>query len=379
MRVLVLGAGNIGSVIIYDLSIFIDIDELFVADRDVVQIESCIGLAGGSKAEALRLDVNEYSDLVGAMKRFDLVVNALPGKFGYRVVKAAIDAKVDLVDVSYMPEDVFQLRGEVDKAGIKVIPDAGVAPGLSNILVGHAVSMLDNVDAIHIYVGGFPTKPVPPLGYVVTWSVEDLIDEYMRSPRIVVDGRVVVADALSGLEEIVFPGIGVLEAFYTDGLRTLLHTIKGVRSMWEKTLRYPGHVEKIRLLMDLGLFSDIPVGGVSPRKLLIKLLSEKLVRRDVEDLLAMRVDIAGFAGGERTTYTYMLLERGFDEHGFSSMARVTGYTASTVAYLIFEDLIDISGIIPPEIIGMNRELYKLVVDRLNSKGIGIKAVVGRGN
>jgi len=325
--------------------------------------------------ESIKMDVSKYDELVSIFKDYDIVVSALPGRYGFSVVKSAVKAAVDIVDVSYMPEDIFSLKDDVNRAGIKVVPDAGVAPGLSNILVGHAVSEMDVIDVVNIYVGGLPIKPIPPLGYVVTWSVEDLIDEYTRKPKIVIDGRIVEIEALSGLEEVSFPSVGVLEAFYTDGLRTLLHTIKNVGTMWEKTLRYRGHVEKIKFLKDLGLFSDESFMGVTPRKVLIKLLDKRLREPTIEDLLALKIHVAGLVNGCKVFYTYYLLEKGFDENGFSAMARVTGCTTSVITQLIIDGFMNMSGIIPPEVIGMDSELYEYVLDGLVSRHIHVEETI----
>jgi len=275
MKILLLGCGNIGAVIALDLVNNISVDELVLVDKDVQRINKVLERTGISRLSYLKLDVNDYSELVKVMKTFDLVIGALPGRYGFKCVKAAIEAGVNMVDVSYMPENILTIHNDALKNGVTIVPDMGIAPGLSNLLVGHAINMLSSVESIYIYVGGLPEKRVPPLDYIATWSIGDLIDEYLRRPKIISNGKIVEVDALSGLEELDFPGIGKLEAFYTDGLRTLLHTVKGVRDMWEKTLRYPGHIEKIRLLRDLGFFSDSPINSIIPRNLTEKILEKK--------------------------------------------------------------------------------------------------------
>ncbi len=374
MDILVLGVGNIGKVIVYDLLNHNIFNRFAVADRDINRLEECVILVGNG-VETHIVDAGIVSDLVRLFKGYELVVNALPGRFGYRVIKAAIQAGVDVIDVSYMPEDIFELEADISKAGIKVVPDAGVAPGLSNILVGHAVSILDNVNVVKIYVGGLPIRRVPPLDYVITWSVDDLIDEYTRRARIKINGEFRDVDALSGLEEIYFPGVGFLEAFYTDGLRTLLHTLKNVEIMWEKTLRYPGHHGKIMFLKDLGFFSEEPLScGVSPRRFIAELLEKRLRRYDLDDLVVMKIFVGGILRGRCRTYSYYMLERGRDKHGFSAMARATGYTASVLTQLLIKGYMEragLTGIIPPEIIGMNNHLFMLVLKWLRERGLQI--------
>ena len=282
-----------------------------------------------------------------------------------------------MVDVSYTPEIPLGLDRPAKEAGVTVIPDCGVAPGLSSILVGRAASRLDRVESAHILVGGIPEIPVPPLGYTITWSAEGLIDEYVREVSVVEGGRVVQVPALSGLEEFDFPGVGRLEAFYTDGLRTLVQSLPGVDSMYEKTLRYPGHVEGVRLLRELGFFDEEPleVEGrrVSPRLLTARLLERSLRRPEVGDLLAMIVEVRGEAGGEASGYSYYVLDRFDRAGGVTAMARTTAYTASIVAGMLARGSIEEKGIIPPERIGMNEGIAEELLSELGKRGVIVEA------
>ena len=240
MRVAVLGCGVVGSAVAKDLADHLSA-ELFVMDINEERAET---LAREINSGWMRVNASNYRQLVNTLNGFDLVIGALPGRLGFNALKAAVEAGVDIVDVSYMPENPLTLHEDAERAGIIIIPDCGVAPGLTNILAGYGASRLDAVNYIHIMVGGIPEKPIPPLGYTITWSAIDLLEEYTRPARIVLNGEVVEVPALSGLETVKFPGLGILEAFYTDGLRTLIHTMPNVAEMWEKTLRYPGHAEK---------------------------------------------------------------------------------------------------------------------------------------
>ncbi len=256
MKAIVLGCGNIGSVAAEDLAHSMCSTEIVVADYDETKAKGVVERIGASNLSWIKIDVTKHDELVDTLRGFDLAIGFLPGNLGYSLAEACIEAKKDLVDVSYMPEDPLPLNKAAVHAGMTIVPDCGLAPGISNVLVGHSVSGLEKVESIHVMVGGIPEKPVPPLDYVITWSAESLIDEYTRKAWIIKNGRKVEVEALTGLEQIEFPNVGRLEAFYTDGLRTLLHTMKGVVDMWEKTLRYPGHAEKIGLLRTLGFFSE---------------------------------------------------------------------------------------------------------------------------
>ena len=369
-----LGCGKIGSVIAMDLDKSLKGAEVTVADRSRGMAEAAAsGIEGAEWAVA---DVTDRPGTVEALRGFDLVVGALPGDYGYGALKAAVEARVNMVDISFAPEDPLGLHDAAKGAGITIIPDCGVAPGLSNMLVGYASSKLDRVRGAHIMVGGLPEYQVPPLGYTITWSAEGLIDEYMRGARIIEGGRVVEVPALSGLEEVEFPGVGTLEAFYTDGLRTLLRSMPGVESMWEKTLRYPGHVEKIGLLRELGFFGEEPVNvesvRVSPRLVTARILERSLRRPEVGDILAMTVEVAGERGGEEARFRYRILDR-FDEEGkVTAMARTTAYTASIVAQKLAKGEVEERGVVPPERLGMDEGLFEDILSELRGRGVQVE-------
>jgi len=375
MRILVLGYGNIGSVLAKDLAESISSAEIVVAGRNQNSVKEAIIAIDKESITGIQLDAHNNHLLVDAMKKFDLVVGTLPANIGYRSVEAAIDAEVDMVDVSYMPENPLTLNEEATEAGVTIAPDCGVTPGISNLLVGHALSMIDEAENIHILVGGLPEEPIPPLGYVVTWSVGDLLEEYTRKARIVENGKVVEVEALTGLEEVEFPGVDKLEGFYTDGLRTLLHTVKGVKSMWEKTLRYPGHAEKIRLLESLGFFDEaaVEIGNVrlSPRILTAELLRKRLQRPEVRDILVMEVEVNGTADGSKKGFVYRLLDQYDTERGITAMARTTAYPASIVGQLIAKKTVKEKGVIPLERLGMNDGIFNEILTELGRRRVRI--------
>jgi saccharopine dehydrogenase-like NADP-dependent oxidoreductase len=280
-----------------------------------------------------------------------------------------------MVDVSYMPEDVMTLNNAVLKADISIVPDCGMSPGLCSMLVGRGVSRLDSVEKAHMLNGGLPERPVPPLGYVVTWSVRDLISMYSRKVGIVKDGKVIRVEALTGVEEIDFPGVGRLEAFYTDGLRTLLYTVKA-KEMWEKTLRYPGHVEKINLLKALGFLGPetVEIAGtkVDPKEVTVKLFERNLKRPEIPDIVVMLIRVSGSKGGKRIRYVYHVLDHYDKEHHVTSMARTTAYTASIVAQLLARKAIERKGVIPPEKLGMDETLFEKLMGELRKRRVMIK-------
>lgn len=371
-----LGCGNIGSVVAQDLAESLPSAEIVLSDVDKRRAEEVASKIGLENVSWIQTDASNQLELLNRLREFDLAVGTLPGWMGYRTCKAAIAAKVDIVDVSYMPEDVMTLNRDAVKAKVCVVPDCGMSPGLGSILVGRAVSKLDKVESVHMLNGGLPEKPVPPLGYVITWSVKDLIDMYSRKVNIVRGGKTVQVEPMSGLEQINFPRVGKLEAFYTDGLRTLLHTVKGTSDMWEKSLRYPGHVEKIKLLKALGFFEENPVKidsyQVAPKEVTARLLEKKLKRPEVPDIVAMRIEVGGVKDGKKMNYTYHVLDRCDKKRRVTSMARTTAYTCSAVAQLLARKTIEDTGVVPPEKLGMNEKVYKKFMGLLKKRRITVK-------
>jgi saccharopine dehydrogenase-like NADP-dependent oxidoreductase len=381
MKTLIVGCGNIGSVATEDLAKSMRSIDIVAADKNETLAKNVAQKISKDNVSWIQLDATKHEELVKALKNFDLVMGFLPGKFGYRLMKSCIKAGKNLVDVSYMPENPLALHDEAVKANVQVIPDCGLAPGIGNILVGHASAELDKVQTVHIMVGGLPKVPIPPLDYVITWSPENLIDEYMRKAVIVENGRKVEVEALSGLEEVDFPDFGKLEVFYTDGLRTLLATMPEAYNMWEKTLRYPGHAEKVRLLKTLGFFEEEQVNvegvNVSPRKLSVKLLGQKLWKPEVKDVVALKIEVSGVKDGKEASYAYQLLDYYDDKLGVTAMARTTAYTASVVAQFVLEKIVKGVGVIPPEKIGMDKALFKRFVGELEKRGVKITEKVAR--
>ncbi|MBI3179719.1 MAG: saccharopine dehydrogenase NADP-binding domain-containing protein, partial [Deltaproteobacteria bacterium] len=227
-RIAILGGGRQGRVVAADLAVD---HEVTVADVAPPKVRG---------ARTRKIDVTDRAALVRFLSRFDLGVGALPARLGFGAARAAVTARRSYVDVAFYAEDVQALDADAKAAGVAILPDCGLAPGLSNLVVGRALAARPR-RRIAIYVAGVAADPARPYGYVATWSVPDLVDEYTRPARIIKDGKVTSVPALTGLETLAFAGIGELEAFFTDGLRTLL-SVGDVEEMIEKTLRWPGHV-----------------------------------------------------------------------------------------------------------------------------------------
>ncbi|MBN2334857.1 saccharopine dehydrogenase family protein [Candidatus Bathyarchaeota archaeon] len=371
VNVIVLGCGKIGAVIGKEFKRIVPGSKVTMTDINEARAKKAASSIPG--AAWATIDTSNYPGLLKKIEGHDMVIGALPGDYGYAALRAAVESGVDMVDVSFTPENPTQLDQAVKEKGATLIPDCGVAPGLSNLLVGYAASRLDTVEAAHVMVGGIPEKPVPPLGYTITWSADGLIDEYVRDVSIIEDGETVKVPALSGLEEIQFPGVGTLEAFYTDGLRTLAASLPGVSSMWEKTLRYPGHVEKVQLLRELGFFSEEPVkvrgGEVQPKQVTARLFERSLWMPEVGDLLAMQISVTGESKGKEAGYVFRVLDRYDHKGNVSAMARTTGYTAAIVAGMLADGMVEGPGVVTPESLGMTPGVAGKLLSELKARGI----------
>ena len=345
MRIIVLGAGRVGAAMARDLSL----DETFevsVADRDPSRLswlESTFGISGE------RFDASVVSTVGRAIADADLVVSAVPGFLGHQTLQAILETGKPVVDIAFFPEDPFTLDALAKDSGATAIVDCGVAPGLSNLLVGHAAQALDRADRVEIYVGGLPADPKPPYEYRAVFSPIDVIEEYTRPARFIRDGQLVTEPALTDIEHLDFPDVGTLEAFNTDGLRTLMHTID-CPQMIEKTLRYPGHAEKMRLLRETGFFSEqaIEIDGreIRPIDLSTALLFPLWqLQEGEEDITVLRVIVEGEKDGERVCRTFDLIDRLDQTSNVTSMARTTGYMATVAARLLASGNISTTGVL----------------------------------
>ncbi len=369
MKVIVLGAGLVGGPMAIDLAS----DPRFrvtAADRDAGALSR---LERDPRLKTVLRDLSSPETVRALVTDYDLVLSAVPGLMGFRTLRAVIEARRDVVDISFFPEDPFALDPLARQHDVMAIVDCGVAPGMSNVLTGHARSRLDEIRSVQIYVGGLPRVRDWPYEYKAGFSPADVIEEYVRPARLVENGAVHCRPALSDVELLSFAGVGTLEAFNTDGLRTLIRTI-GAPNMKEKTLRYPGHAERMAMLRETGYLrqDEIDVGGtrVRPRDVTAKLLFAKWkLGENDHDLTVMKVIVEGTKEGRGLRYTYDLLDRFDAETGTHSMARTTGYTATVVLRMLAQKLFTGKGIIAPEIIGQRPDCVKFLLDGLAERKI----------
>ncbi len=345
-NIVVLGCGLVGRVMAEDLSKDHNVTSVDISKENLSNIKS-------KKINKICKDVSDETILNDLIKDFDLVVGALPGHMGYETMKRVILAKKNIVDISFYPEDPFGLDQLAKENNVVAVMDCGVAPGMGNIIFAHH----DKSMKIHNYeclVGGLPKKREWPFEYQAVFSPIDVIEEYVRPARYVQNKSLIIKEALSDTELVEFDEIGTLESWNSDGLRTLINTMSHVPNMIEKTLRYPGCVEYLKVLRECGYFSydyvDINGAKVRPIDVTAKLLFPKWQMKDGdEDFTVMRIKISGKEDGKHTQYTYSLLDS-YQENTIS-MARTTGYTCTSVANLILDKKFNRVGISPPEFLG----------------------------
>lgn len=278
-----------------------------------------------------------------------------------------------MVDISFMPEDFLELDGLAKKHKVSVVADCGVAPGMGNIILGHHYKSM-HVKSYECLVGGLPVIREWPYEYKAVFSPLDVIEEYTRPARYIQNYEMITREALSDPELIHFNGVGTLESWNSDGLRSLMKTMKKIPDMIEKTLRYPGCIEYLRVLRESGFFSydEIDVKGkkIRPIDVTAKLLFPKWkLKEGEEDFTIMRIVIEGIENGEQKKYTYNLLDRFDRENNIISMARTTGYTCTAVANLMLDGGFETEGVSAPEMVGFGKGNLGYIIRYLEERGV----------
>lgn len=364
-KIVVLGAGMVGRAMAMDMS-----DSCLVTsvDRDPVSLK----FLQKNKIKTIQADLSSSENIGKAVKDADLVLTAVPGFMGYKTLEAVIKAGKNAVDISFFDEDAFGLDKLAKKKGVTIVVDCGIAPGMGNIIVGHWQKRME-IESFEYLAAGLPKERLWPFEYKAPFSPVDVIEIYTRPARHRENGRVVIKPAMSEPELINFPQIGTLEAFNTDGLRTLLKTTK-IPNMKEKTLRYPGHIRLVQAFRDAGFFSQTPInlGGaqIKPLDFTGKIFFKnwKLEEKD-EEFTIMRTTISGKEKGKNKKISYEVIDYTDPKTGFSSMARTTGFTATAVAHLVLSGKYKKPGINPPEYVGTEGNNLDFVLKYLRMRGV----------
>ena len=368
-NIIVLGAGMVGSAMAIDLAKNHSVTITDFDQKVLIKVkEKCQSL------NTLHLDVTDKNGLQKAVEPFDLVICAVPGFLGYKTIKTIIQAKRNVIDISFFSENALDLDQLAKDNDVTAIVDCGVAPGMDNLILGYYNEKLKLTD-FECLVGGLPKVKKWPFNYKAPFSPIDVIEEYTRPARYIENRKLVVREALTDCEYIEFENVGTLESFNSDGLRSIIHTMPHIKNMKEKTLRYPGHVEYIKVLKESGFFNTkkIQVNNtlISPLEFTSNILfNEWKLADDEEELTVMKVMVRGTnADNKVEEITYHLFDQYCNESKTSSMARSTGYTATAAANMFLEGLFKKKGVFPPELVGKYDDCFHYIVNYLEDRNV----------
>ena len=368
-NVIVLGAGMVGSAMAIDMAknhnvTLTDFNQN-VLDK-VQQKHRYLNIQ--------QLDVTHKEAVLSIIKQYDLVICAVPGFLGFQTLKTIIEAEMNVIDISFFPENSLALDALAKEKNVTAIVDCGVPPGMGNIILGHYNEIM-KLTHFECLVGGLPKIKKWPFCYKAPFSPIDVIEEYTRPARYVEHGQEVVREPLTDCDYVEFDKVGTLESFNSDGLRSIIYTMPHIPNMKEKTLRYPGHVEYVRALKESGFFSKekVKVNGnmVSPLDFTSKILFNEWKLGDTEEeLTVMRITVKGEnSDGQIEEVVYNLHDEYCNDTQASSMARTTGYTATAAANMFLDGLFNDKGVFPPELVGKHQSCFDYILKYLEERNI----------
>jgi lysine 6-dehydrogenase len=373
---LVLGAGKMGAVLAKDLIESDSQNKVTLLDVSDEQLNHASDFIQSERLSLLQRDVEEERQLEEVFKGKDVALCSLLHRHSLPLLEMAVREGVHFVDlVGEGPLDRLKYDEEAKKNNVCIISGLGVSPGITNICVGRGVHLLDEVERAMIYVGGNPVHPKPPLNYRIVYAVESLLDFYERDVPILKNGEIQEVKSLSGIEPISFPApFSEMECFYTDGLNSLIYTMKGKiqDELAEKTIRYKGHAQQVKILMESGLFSREPIQigdqQVIPRKVLEAVLDSEMKLGEEEDVTLLRIIVEGWREGQSETHIFEMIDPYDSEKGYTSMAKTTSFPASVAAQMIASGEISQRGSLFPEDI-FPYELYPPLMDELEKRSV----------
>lgn len=368
-KIIVLGAGMVGSSMAIDMA---KAHQVTLTDISITTLQKV--QQKHPHINIKQLDVTDKNSLQSLIKQFELVICAVPGFLGFQTLKSIIEAEMNVIDISFFPENSLELDALAKEKNITAIVDCGVAPGMDNIILGYYNEKMKLSD-FECLVGGLPKVKTWPFCYKAPFSPIDVIEEYTRPARYVENSVEVVREPLTDCDYVEFDKVGTLESFNSDGLRSIIYTMPHIPNMKEKTLRYPGHVEYVRVLKESGFFSEenIEIKGVSvsPLDFTSKILfNEWKLGETEEELTVMRVTLKGEnEQGQMEEVVYNLHDEYCNETNTSSMARTTGYTATAAANLFLDGLFFEKGVFPPELVGKHEACFNYFLSYLEARNI----------
>ena len=368
-KIIVLGAGMVGRAMAIDLSKDFEVYSTDISEENLSRLNAF-------NIKTIQADLSNKETIKELIADKDLVIGAVPGFMGFETFKTVIESGKNTSDISFFDEDPFLLNDVAINNNVTAVMDIGVAPGMDNIILGYHNKRMQVTDFICL-VGGLPAARVWPYEYKAPFSPADVLEEYTRPARFVVEGKTITKPALSETELMQFEDIGTLEAFNSVGLRSLIKTMPNIPNMIERTLRYPGHIELMRVFRESGFFSkeeiDIKGKKIRPLDLTSKLLFPQWkLGEEEKEFTVMRVIVSGMENNKKVTYTYDLLDRYDPVTKTSSMARTTGYTCTGAARLILENKFNRKGVSTPEFVGEDENCFNTMLNYLKDRNINYR-------
>ncbi len=359
-KVYQIGAGMVGSTMALDMAYN---HSIYLTDFNLTALNDV--KARNRFINIQQLDIMDKNALSQWVKPADIVLLAVPGFLGYEALKTILGMGKNVVDISFSPENVLNLSTFAKENGITAIVDAGVAPGIPNYLLGYYDTQME-IQSFEYFVGGLPKYPKPPHNYKAPFSPVDVIEEYTRPARMMINGAMVIKPALSDIELIHYDETGDLEAFNSDGLRSILTTMAHIPNMKEKTIRYPGHAKLMKSYREKGLFDESKIEETSK-----KLFKEWKLRKNEPEFTIMNIIIRGTSNGEKQEVKYHLYDEYDPKTKTSSMSRTTGYTATATVNLLLNNMWTEPGVFPPEIVGKKEGCTNCILDYLRKRNVQI--------
>ena len=367
MKIAVLGAGMVGRVIASDLCTNHQVTSFDINEHNLASLKKTSGIS------CQQADLSAYETYATMLAGYDMVVSAVPGFMGYKTLESVINAGKNVVDISFFPENALDLHDLAVSKNVTAIVDCGVAPGMSNLILGYYDTQM-KIDSFECMVGGLPKVRIKPFEYKAPFSPIDVLEEYTRPARYVEHGQIITKPALSDPELIDFEKAGTLESFNTDGLRSILHTMKHIPDMKEKTLRYPGHIQLIQSLQKAGFLDSKPITCkgqlVSPVDFTSALLfNQWKLEEGEEEFTIMKIIIRGTIDEKSQEVEYFLYDEYDSKSNTSSMSRTTGYTCTAAVNMVLEKLFSSKGVYPPELIGKNKDCFDYILRYLQDRQV----------
>ena len=364
MQIAILGAGMVGRAMAIDLAANYKVTSFDVSDRSLELLTQ-----KNNAVKTIKTDLSDYKNYSSLLNDFDLVISAVPGFMGYNTLEAIIKAKKDVVDISFFPENALELDALAKENNVTAIVDCGVAPGMSNLILGYYNERMKITD-FECLVGGLPKKRIYPFEYKAPFSPIDVLEEYTRPARYVENSHIVTKPALSDAELIDFEKAGTLESFNTDGLRSILFTMGHIPNMKEKTLRYPGHIDLMKGLIKAGFLNAAPISfkgqQISPLEFTSALLFDQWKLGETEEeFTLMRIKMSN----AEKTICYELYDEYDSATQISSMSRTTGYTCTAALNMLVKKLFTAKGVFPPELVGKDEACFNFMLGYLKERNI----------